>query len=101
MTTERMLYRRYKTAYADCETVPGSYDASTKSIAVLIPDGRKKPSRHTAASGFGTWNFTAWRRQQAAPSAARSKRRVWQTPLSACRTAAHGISHKRRAAAVH
>lgn len=44
MTTEHMLYRRYKTAYADCATVPGSYDATTKSIAVLIPDGRKKPS---------------------------------------------------------
>lgn len=44
MTTERMPYRHYKTAYADCATVPGSYDAATKSIAVLIPDGRKKPS---------------------------------------------------------
>ena len=44
MTEERMLYRRYKTSFADCETVPGSYDAETKTIIVLLPAGRMKPS---------------------------------------------------------
>ena len=44
MTTETMLYRRYKQHYADCETVAGSYDKEHKTIKVLIPDGRMKPS---------------------------------------------------------
>lgn len=34
MEIERMLYRRYKTSYADCETVLGSYDKATKTIEV-------------------------------------------------------------------
>ena len=44
MTEERMLYRQYKQSYADCATVPGTYDKTTKSIVVIIPEGRKKPS---------------------------------------------------------
>ena len=40
----RMLYRNYKQHYSDCETVPGSWEADTKSIEVLVPDGRMKPS---------------------------------------------------------
>ena len=44
MTEERMLYRRYKTAYADCQTVPGTYDEATKTIIVIIPEGRMKKS---------------------------------------------------------
>lgn len=44
MTVERMYYGRYKQHYSDCETVPGSYDKATRSIEVLLPDGRKKPS---------------------------------------------------------
>lgn len=39
-----MFYRKYKSAYADCETVPGSYNPGRKTIIVLIPDGRMKPS---------------------------------------------------------
>ena len=41
---ETMLYRRYKTSYADCETVAGTYDKINKTIQVVIPDGRMKPS---------------------------------------------------------
>ena len=41
---ERMLYSRYKQHYADCDTVIGSYDKSNKTIEVLIPEGRMKPS---------------------------------------------------------
>ena len=41
---ERMLYRRYKQSYADCDTVPGTYDKATKSIVVIVPDGRMKKS---------------------------------------------------------
>lgn len=44
MTVETMLYRRYKQHFADCETVAGSYDKNTKTIDVLLPDGRLKPS---------------------------------------------------------
>ena len=44
MTTETMLYRRYKQHYADCKTVPGSYDPASKTIEVLLPEGRLKPS---------------------------------------------------------
>ena len=44
MTIERMYYGRYKQHYSDCETVPGSYDKSSRSIEVILPDGRKKPS---------------------------------------------------------
>lgn len=43
MTQERMLYSRYKQRYADCETLH-DYDPITKTITVLIPDGRMKPS---------------------------------------------------------
>ena len=39
-----MPYRQYKSRYADCETVRGSYDADSKTITVLVPDGRMKPS---------------------------------------------------------
>ena len=44
METVRMLYRNYKNHYADCKTVSGSYDCEAKSIEVLVPDGRMKPS---------------------------------------------------------
>lgn len=44
MTEERMLYRRYKTSFSDCETVLGSYDPESKTIIVLLPAGRMKPS---------------------------------------------------------
>lgn len=44
MTVETMLYRRYKQHFADCETVVGSYDKNNKTIDVLLPDGRLKPS---------------------------------------------------------
>ena len=32
-----MSYRQYKTEYADCKTVPGTYDAAEKIITVLVP----------------------------------------------------------------
>ena len=40
----RMSYRQYKTSYADCETVYDSYDTITKTVDVIIPEGRMKPS---------------------------------------------------------
>lgn len=40
----RMLYRQYKAHYADCQTVPDSYDKVAKSIEVIIPESRMKPS---------------------------------------------------------
>lgn len=44
MTEELMAYRRYKTSFSDCETVLGSYDPQGKTIVVLLPEGRLKPS---------------------------------------------------------
>ena len=44
MTIETMTYRRYKQHFADCETVFGSYNKTYKTIDVLIPEGRMKPS---------------------------------------------------------
>ncbi len=44
MQIETMLYRRYKTSFADCETVAGSYNKVQKTIQVILPDGRLKPS---------------------------------------------------------
>lgn len=43
-TKTRMPYRQYKQHYADCETVPGTYDAGSKSIVVIVPAGRMKAS---------------------------------------------------------
>ena len=43
-TIKRMRYSQYKEHYADCRTVPGTYDKINRSIEVVIPDGRMKPS---------------------------------------------------------
>lgn len=40
----RMKYSQYKKHYADCDTVPGSYDKVLKTIEVIVPEGRMKPS---------------------------------------------------------
>lgn len=39
-----MRYSQYKKHYADCVTVPGTYDKDLKTIEVIIPEGRLKPS---------------------------------------------------------
>lgn len=39
-----MSYRKYKSHYADCQTIPGSYDKATRTIDVVIPEGRLRPS---------------------------------------------------------
>ena len=44
METKRMRYAQYKKHYADCKTVPGSYDKADRTIEVLLPEGRVKPS---------------------------------------------------------
>ena len=35
---KRILYRQYKTDYYDCETIKGSYDSTTKTIEIIVPD---------------------------------------------------------------
>lgn len=57
MTKERMLYRRYKTNFSDCETELGSYDPKSKTIIVLLPAGRMKPSG-TRGRPFRHMEFT-------------------------------------------
>lgn len=52
-----MLYRRYKTSFSDCETELGSYDPKSKTIIVLLPDGRMKPSG-TRGRSFRYIEFT-------------------------------------------
>lgn len=42
--TVRMLYKQYKSSYADCKTVQGTYNRERKTIEVIIPAGRIKPS---------------------------------------------------------
>ena len=57
MNTMRMFYRQYKQHYSDCETVPGSYDSINKSIEVIVPEGRMKPSgvRGRHFHGYQLW----------------------------------------------
>lgn len=52
-----MPYARYKRHYADCKTVPGSYDKDYCTITVLIPAGRLKPSgtRGQHYRGYEMW----------------------------------------------
>ena len=40
----KMKYSQYKKSYADCKTVPGTYDKNYKTIVVVIPEGRMKKS---------------------------------------------------------
>ena len=37
----QMTYREYKTKYSNYETVPGSYDGTTKTIFVYVPKEEK------------------------------------------------------------
>ena len=52
-----MPYRRYKQNFADCKTMPGSYNQLDKTIVVIIPEGRMKPSgvRGERFSGYQLW----------------------------------------------
>ena len=50
MEEVKMQYRDYKRHYANCETVRGSYDASSKTIIVLVPASMMQPKR--SASRF-------------------------------------------------
>ena len=43
MQEVKMKYRDYKQHYADCDNL-GDYDKSSKTITVLVPDGRMKES---------------------------------------------------------
>lgn len=58
METMRMKYSRYKQHYADCKTVPGTYDKELKTIMVEIPDGRMKASG-VRGERFHTYEFHA------------------------------------------
>lgn len=44
MKQVRMHYSMYKSHYSDCKTIPGTYDKAYKTIEVLVPEGRQKPS---------------------------------------------------------
>ena len=50
MEEVKMQYRDYKRNYTNCETVRGSYDASSKTIVVLVPASMMQPKR--SASRF-------------------------------------------------
>lgn len=53
----RMSYRRFKTNYADCEIVYDSYDTITRTIEVIVPNERMKPSgvRGEHFHGYQLW----------------------------------------------
>lgn len=55
MEEVKMQYRDYKRHYANCETVRGSYDASSKTIIVLVPASMMQPKR--SASRFDSERF--------------------------------------------
>ena len=55
MEEKRMAYRDYKRHYADCETVRGSYDASNKTIVVLVPVEMLQPQRGAARFDVKRW----------------------------------------------
>lgn len=57
MSVLRIPYRRFKQVYPDCETVPGSYDQATKTIEVIIPDGRMAKSG-VRGKRFDYYRFT-------------------------------------------
>ena len=44
MEKVRMRYSAYKSHYADCKTEYGTYDEFSKTVIVLVPEGRMKPS---------------------------------------------------------
>lgn len=66
MTEKRMPYRQYKNSYSDCETVPGSYNKSSKTIIVLIPEGRMKKSGVRGQSFRYIW-FKGTRKKDGSP----------------------------------
>lgn len=51
-----MRYSAYKSHYSDCKTVIGSYDADHKTISVIVPAGRMKPSG-TRGERFHEYTF--------------------------------------------
>lgn len=53
----RIPYRTYKQHYADCQTVPGTYHEQNRTIEVIIPPERFKPSG-TRGKRYGYYYFT-------------------------------------------
>ena len=52
----RMKYSQFKNHYSDCKTVQNSYDASTKTIEVIIPEDRLK-NNGVRGHHFSGWEF--------------------------------------------
>ena len=55
MEEVKMQYRDYKRHYANCETVRGSYDTSTKTIVVLVPVSMMQPKRSASRFDSKRW----------------------------------------------
>lgn len=68
-----MPYRNYKKHYSDCKTVPGTYDSCSKTIEVLVPDERLKPSG-VRGEKFNYYRF--WAKDQFGKSASLSYKAV-------------------------
>lgn len=53
----RMRYSQYKRHYSDCSTVPGTYNKASKTIEVIVPEGRMKASgvRGQSFRGYELW----------------------------------------------
>lgn len=45
---KRMAYRVYKKSYADCQTIPGSYDVAKRTIEVILPDTQRTHERFSS-----------------------------------------------------
>lgn len=55
MEERRMAYRDYKRHYAGCETVRGSYDATSKTVVVLVPVEMLQPQRGASRFDSQRW----------------------------------------------
>lgn len=55
MEEVKMQYRDYKRNYTNCETVRGSYDASSKTIVVLVPASMMQPKRSASRFDSKRW----------------------------------------------
>lgn len=51
----KMAYRDYKRHYANCETVRGSYDVSSKTVVVLVPASMMQPKHGALRFDPKTW----------------------------------------------
>ena len=71
MEEVKMQYRDYKRHYANCETVRGSYDASSKTIIVLVPASMMQPKRSASRFDPKRWENRGQQKKRRTPRGVR------------------------------